>query len=264
LVSAYLDELERQVPISLLPVPVAGVQTDDRFSLAEAHSNRTAMDENLSHFLESSANMIFVPLSVSEHISPQRLFTSLAQTLVAAEQSIVVIGGGWGTLPLRERHRLMRTLESNNVGGRLLLTGALDRATEKRCLSRARVVFTASLPAESLELARIIRDALEASALLVMSQNQASNDPLAWRNGENALICSETASATNLTEESSHAPAQEWSETLLKALHSNELVEHIRHHLPEFSRIEAIDQPGNVVSRIYSNVLNHRRSGPRR
>jgi len=213
--------------------------------------------------LESSPNMIFVPMNVSEHISPEKLFSSLARTLVAAEQSIVVIGGGWGTLPSRERHRLMRVIQDSNVGGRLLLTGALDQSTEKLCLARAQVVFTASLPAESLALARIVRDALEASALLVLSQNQASVDPLAWRNGENALICSEPISLTNIADGTSHEADDGWSNTLLKALHSSELVERIRRRLPEFSRAEAVDQPGNVVSRIYSNVLNHRRAGPR-
>ena len=236
LIEGFSGALKKAPPVFVLPVSSAHSSSDaeDAFSTASA-------PEPLLEFLDRGHDFIFVPGHLHEHTELDLVFSELITVLKENLTAHVVFGGGWGPTPMRERHAMMRRLAAAGVDHRVVLAGSLRPETEKVCLARARAVFTASLPAESLDLARLLREALEASAVLVMSERQANIDPLAWRDGENALIAS--------------ALPGEWSRRLLNALHSPDLSARIRQRLPEFTRLEAVDLPGNVMSRIYTQVL---------
>jgi hypothetical protein len=200
--------------------------------------------EALAAFLASSQELIFVPGDVSDHVSSAQLFEELGHVLKKKPESSVIIGGGWGTTPPHVRHRLMRKQNDLGVGGRMLITGQLSTDLERHCLKHAKAVMMASLPAESLGAARILREALESCSLLIMGAEQVKADPLTWKHGENALI---------IPELKGHA-----GQMLIFALSKNESIDRIRTGLPEFSRREVIDQPGNVMSRIYAKLIESR------
>lgn len=220
----------------LTTLPISSARSDLAFD------DGGPMPEALQSLLDSGRQVIFVAGDISEHREPRQLFLALSSCLRSDPRAVVVFGGGWGRLPPRIRHELMRLFEGAGVGARVLIAGPLDPASERAYLSRARVVFLASLALESLGLTRILRQSLGVSAPLMMSRSQAKADPLNWRHGENALIIDDSAA--------------DWTTALESVLHSDDLLEKIRSQLPEFSRLEALDLPGNVVSRIYAEVIS--------
>lgn len=233
LIGQYAMGLGRTPHVSILPVPAT--------ALLNA-AVEPSWPEALMNF--SAADWIFVPGDVSEHRDIEQLFKEFAIVLRELPDLAIVFGGGWGRIPRRQRHALMRIFGDN--GARVLLTGPLAIEQERMCLSRARLTFTASLPAESLQLARILREALEVTAPLVLSEDQSIIDSLSWRHGENALVAGSNSG--------------DWSKALIDSLRSPEVIESIRSRLPEFTRAEAVDQPGNVMSRIYAHILQSRRA----
>lgn len=235
------------LPISIGARHIRSVSSNSALQTLDAGA---ALSEAVGVFLSAAidADMIFVPGDISEHGDAEALFETLAGALAEHANALVLFGGGWGRIPHRRRHRLMRVLDAAGVGARVLLTGPIDADTERICLARARVVFLASLARESLGLARILRQALDASAPLIMSRSQADTDALNWRHDENSL----------LVEAEPGLRALSWITALDRALKSPHLVEHIRAGLPEFTRAEAVDHPGNVVSRVYAQILSNR------
>lgn len=232
----------RKPQLITLPITTASPAGD--------HVDPSLMSETLRVFLDSSHEVIFVPGEISEHRETEALFHVLTAGLITDPRSVVVFGGGWGRIPPHERHELMRIFESAHAGARILVTGPLDAVTERLCLARARVVFLASLAVESLGLTRILRQALGVGAPMIMSVSQAKSDALNWQDEENALIVSD-----------SHF---EWTEILKRVLLSDEMIDRIRSQLPEFTRVEALDLPGNAISRIYAEILSSPySSGPR-
>jgi glycosyltransferase involved in cell wall biosynthesis len=235
LIGKYVASVGRSPRISVLPVP------------GRAFSQQLNRPDTLTRVVESGDPWIFVPGDLSEHRELELLFREFARALYEKTDLNLVIGGGWGgtKIPSRERHSLMRIFDEFSVGNRVVLTGPQSFETERWCLMKATFSFTASLPSETLGLQRVLREALEVAAPLMMSDEQAHLDALSWEHGENALIVSREPGV--------------WSKAILKALHDPSHLERIRLRLPEFSRAEAIDQPGNVMSRIYASILDERR-----
>ncbi len=234
--------LSRSPKIIVLPVPSAGVKTHDENSETPALSE--LLPDALENFLETNDSIIFVAGDIGDHREPAKLFSAVAEVLSKFPHSRVVFGGGWGRIPSKARPILMRIFEEADLGARVFITGPLTANNERRCLARARLAFTVSLPPESLSLARILREALEVSTPLLMSEEQARIDALGWRHAENALFTTSTPEG--------------WSKSLADALASDELIRSIRSRLPEFTRSEAVDQPGNVMSRVYTSLLEAR------
>ena len=242
LIEGFFAKLSRTPRVALLPVPAtARPESGGALELGAPGS------ELLREFLGLHEDLIFVPGDISSHRDPARLFAVLAEVLESRPRSAVLIGGGWGKTPLRARHELMREFDSRGFGSRVLLTGPISDREERACLARAKLVFTASLPIESLWLARVLRDALEASTLPVMTREQAQADALSWSHCENSWIVSSEPS--------------DWSRALIEVLSDSRKIDLLRARLPEFSRLEVMDQPVNVVSRLYSSLLQGRASG---
>jgi hypothetical protein len=238
---------KQSMEVALLPVPAVGVREFAAGLGSDAGENegRDAAEAPWPSEFGAGKAIVFIPGDVSDHVEPALLFAELGRVLRQNSEAAVAFGGGWGSIWPRERHRLLRAL-GNEAGGRFLLTGPLSEHSERRAFADARLVFTGSLPPESLGLARWLRDALEASAPIVISHEQARIDPMQWRHGENALI--------------TELHAEGWSSALLSGLSSASLLDRIRSRLPEFSRLEAVDRPGNVMSRIYARLLDRRKA----
>jgi len=230
MIKAYVEKFRHRPAMTVLPIPGTSDGPSDHPSNA------------LLSFMEQHPKTIFIPGDISELRSVADVFDALAELTHRIPGSAVVFGGGWGTLGPLKRHELMARFENRGVGSRVFISGPLAEPEERACLTRAFVVFTASLPGESLRLTQVLRNALAASALIIMSRRQAQLDSLPWRDREQAL----------LTEES----ALDWSSRLAEALSSAEIGPMIRRRLPDFARTEALDQPGNIMSRLYTRVLN--------
>lgn len=204
-------------------------------------SGEAQADSNLEQFVDDG-QVIFVPGDVGDHENIEELFSTLNSVLGKHPDSKVVFGGGWGSVHAKLRHVLLRPFAER--GSRILITGQLTPNEERLCLRKAHVVFTASLPPESMSLARIFREALKEAAPLLMTLSQSSLDGLNWRNGESALLTTDLPG--------------DWLEALTEALSPTSEIAKVRENLPEFSRIEAIDLPGNVMSRLYAELLARR------
>lgn len=234
LLEDFFTPFSRSPELTLLPVP-ASISHEEPGEIQEAGSS--------SALGESDGTLIFVPGDIDSHSDPSLLFETLAGILHARPDVTVVFAGGWGRIPQRSRHELMRVFARSDH--RVFITGRLSASDERRYLARAKIVFMASLPLESLWWARVSRMALEASALPIITNEQASFDALEWRHGENAWILDLNPNT--------------WFSSLSEALSSASLLESMCERLPEFVRAEAIDQPSNVVSRLYAHLLNYRR-----
>ena len=241
--------LQKSPLIELLPVPGFRAPEDDFGKGAEIESEPEP--EFVSSFLSRSHpnnKLIFVPGEIDEHGDLDALFSNLATALTEFPEALLIFGGGWGKIPPKRRHSLMRAFSTPELGGRVLISGYLKPATERMILNNAEVVFVASLPNESLRLSRILREALVLASVLVMGDEQAKLDSLSWQNQEHAFI------ANSVT---SHP--QNWFKALREALSNEAIVTKIRQNLPEFARLEVLDRPGNVMSRIYTQILGQKR-----
>lgn len=174
--------------------------------------------------------ILFIPGDVDEHKDLAPLLNDLMRAIPSLG---VIIGGGYGSMKSLERREFMSRLD----GSRVLLTGPLTAAGERACLEASSLVLLAGLAPSSLSLARYIRAALAAERPLVLSQEQADLDPFRWRHRENSLIAGDLRAV------------------LAEALTNESLRREIRSRLPDFARTEAVDEPGNAMSRIYAQVL---------
>lgn len=227
--------------VEILPPTSAPAMTE--FAFAGDSAAISTHGQPWSDTFASDRAVVFIPGDVGVHSDVEMLFQEMTRFLVQTPNAVVVMGGGWGRLQsTRQRHRLMKTLALQNVDNRFLLTGPLSDRLERQAFASARLIFTASLPPESLSLAKWLREGLAVGVPLVIGAQQAAHDTLQWKHGENALISSS----------GSHG----WSDTLIAGLNSASILERIRKHLPEFSRVETVDHPSNVMSRIYARIIN--------
>jgi hypothetical protein len=231
-VEAWFDDQSRasKLPKASIEIVSLPAQTPpDEFEVLPALERLPAKD------------LIFVPGDLDEQKDRDALAMTLNELLSAIPASGVIFGGGWGRLTLSERRAFMRQFEDRGNGARILLTGPLSAAGELSCLEVSRIVLLAGLPDSSLSLARHIRYALLKQRPLVLNEDQCRLDPIKWRDRENAFIVSNDARTLG--------------PTLSEALLDTESLRAIRSRLPDFARTEAVDEPGNAMSRIYAQAL---------
>ncbi len=232
LLEDFFSRFSRKPELAVLPLPAPVYQEQEDEAVS------SPLLENVKEF-SSDRELVFVPGDVGAHRDPAGLFQALAAVLEKHPKVAIVFGGSWSGVARRIRHQLLRTFEK--TGERVLFTGPLTVFEEKGCLSLAKFVFLASLPIESLSSARLTRTALEVFTLPILNSEQARLDSLNWVHGENAWITT--------------TDARDWSRSVSEALDSATLVERIRARLSEFARREAIDQPGNAITRLYARLL---------
>lgn len=245
LVSNFTAKFKRQPITEILPVPGFTLSSETTALVTDDEIIQADPAENIRSFLDQHQELIFVPGDIDLHRAPETLFETLATLLEAFPKTGILFGGGWGSIRSLKRRELMSILERRHLGSRVLLSGPLSNETELLCLRHARIVFTASLPPESLGLMRTLRGAIAVAAVPVLSPDQADLDSLPWQDRRHAFITG--------------AAPHSWGEALSDALGSSELLESIRRTLPEFARHQALDQPGNVMSRLYARLLDQKR-----
>jgi glycosyltransferase involved in cell wall biosynthesis len=214
-------------------------------SLPSSASDSNEMERDvlpgLDRLQAAAKELIFIPGDLDEQKDLETLAVVLNEILTSVPTLGVIFGGGWGRMSPQSRREFMRKFEERGNGARLLLTGPLSASGELTCLEAAKIALLAGLPDSSLSLARLIRQALQTSRPLVLSEEQCRLDPMKWRDRENAFIVSnETRS---------------WARVLSEAILDESLRREIRARLPSFARTEAVDEPGNAMSRIYAQVL---------
>lgn len=237
LLKDFFSRLPQKPELTLLPLPASFSHEQDKETLSSPLKNTLQEISKNNNY-----DLIFVPGDIEIHRAPEVLFQSLNAVLMKHLNVVFVFGGSWDGVPHRNRHNLMRIFK--NSGDRVLFTGRLSEAEERQCLTLSKFVFLASLPLESLWLARLLRSAADVSTIPILNSDQVKLDSLSWLHGENAWI-----TTTN---------PHDWSSSISNALDSIMLVEQMRARLPEFTRREAIDQPSNVINRLYARKLGTR------
>ena len=221
--------------------PVALIAPTRRRRVATEHIK--PMTPALDSYLSNAGILLLVPGDISDHVSPLKLFEFIGTTLAHHPDVRVLFAGGWGRIPVLERQALMHRFDG--VGARVLLSGPLDPEAESQVLGRASLVLTASLNRSSLTMARWNREALDAGVPLMMSDEQAELDPLAWQDRVNCFIVT-----SDLSKNAAH-----WGASLSFAITDLTALRSVRARLKDFNRSETIDQPANLMSRIYAQVL---------
>lgn len=204
--------------------------------------------EALEMFFSSHERVVFIPGDIDQQLDPPQVFDLASEILLNFEDTGIVFGGGWGRLRPRARRELMDVLESRGLGGRILITGPLESPLksqlESDLLARADAVFVAALPRESLALTQFLRAALAVGAVLVISEAQSELDPLPWQDRTHAFI--------------SRGGTPGWGSALADALLARDLGASIRSRIREFHHREALDHPGNLMSRLYTRLIDSR------
>lgn len=270
LLEEFYSKVDRKPEISILPVPTAinrydqsavkeeAIDSSDEKNGANLTDSAIRAPSALREFLETSDQVIFVPGDIDQHENLEALFAALHLVLKQNQSVRCVLGGDWASVPRPRRRSLMRKFEFDESGARILLAGFLDNVAERFCFEKASVVFIASLPPESLSLMRIIREALKCSSPLVLAPRQAELTPFSWKNREHAFITEDHLFAEQSDHPTSERDVAAWSSILTEALSSIEVLNSMRMRLPEFTRLEVSDQPGNVMSRIYARLIGNR------
>ncbi len=225
--------------VSIVALPT--VDTGDRL-------NEREVMPGLDQITSRSSKPILIPgdLDAFGRGDLDSLAILLNELFTAVPGLRVIFGGGWGRLSAHKRRSFMRLFEDHGHGAKILLTGPLSPAGEQSCLEVAKLVLLAGLPESSLSLARWIRLGLQASRPMVLSEEQCRLDPLKFRHMESAFIVTDDL--------------RQWATTLSVALTNDSLRNEVRARLPDFARTEAVDQPGNAMSRIYAQVLRSNRT----
>lgn len=203
----------------------------------------------LHRFFEEHEKIVMLPGDLSSHQDIDRLFEALIRVATGMEMTGILFAGSWGHVRLAKRKALWARVEDRGLGAKFLMTGSLSASIRGLCLRKASCLFVASLPTASLELTRMSREALRANTVLLMNSSQAAIDPLPWQDGQQAFICP--------------ADSHAWFDALQRALSDEGATTAIRQNLPEFSRLEVLDQPGNVMSRLYTGLLTRSQSKAR-
>lgn len=203
--------------------------------------------ESLKEFVTNYPKSIFLPGDIDEHRDREELFRLLSEILNGGGREDVglILGGGWGNIPLKERHQLMNSF--GDAGSRLLVTGGLNAESLRYALAHAQITLLAPLAMTSLRLAQTLSEALASGAVLAITHEQSLSTPIAWRDRENAFLIDDTDRIVEIRK------------ALAESLAATTLTETMRRRIPEFVRTEALDQPANSMSRLYSEALAAKR-----
>jgi hypothetical protein len=249
----FLEKSGHEPLTEVIPAPSLSLET----SFSE--SSEAIVDEVLSPaieaFFSSRSKAVFIPGDVDQLENPPAVFRLLRDFLLRFPDAGAMVGGGWGKLKSLTRHEYMAEFEEADIGGRLLFTGPLSAGAERQCLARASAVFLAGFPPDSLAITRLLREGLAAGAVLVISERQAELDSLPWEDRMHAFITTHgeagwgprLADALSLSE-SPHASS------------ASSLRSHFQERLGEFHRRETLDHPGNLMSRLYTRLLEMKNS----
>lgn len=230
-VAAWFTDKTRQPAIEVVPLPAP----------ESAVSNEREVLPGLDQLRSLAADLILIPGDLDHQRDLDAVAIALDEILSLNPTCGVVIGGGWGSVSIQRRRAFLRTLEDRGHGPRILLTGPLTPAGERTCLQAAALVLLAGLNASSLPQSRWIRLSLQNSRPLILSETQCRLDPLTWRHLENSFVVPDDP--------------RSWAPVVAAAVTNPGLLAEVRKRLPEFARSEAVDHPGNSVSRIYAQVL---------
>ena len=231
-------KLSNKLPqIEIVPLPTG--ETTDSNNEIEPMPALDALESRCK-------SIVLIPADLSDQKDYVGLVKMLNECLKHLPELGIVFGGGWGHLSIIERRALMREFEDSGHGARVLFTGPLSAAQEQACLAAAKVVFLAALTESALSLARWIRQSLQAARPLILRDEQCRLDPLNWQDRVNAYIVPSETSG--------------WGLRLAESILDSDLRAQIQRSLPDFTRSEAVDQPGNSMSRIYAQVLRTPRS----
>jgi glycosyltransferase involved in cell wall biosynthesis len=205
-----------------------------------------ALNETLplewTEFFARRRPWFFVPGQMDEHSDLDHLFDLISAVLSARPQTGVVFGGSWGSHPVPLRHKWMRRLREAELDHRILWTGPLDQGQLQNLLAQADLVMLPTLQRETLAFTRVLRLALQMRSVLLLSKDQSRLDPLPWKDGTHARLTS--------------ANLQETAQAAIELLDSPETAIRMRAALGDFSQREVVDQPGNVMSRLYAQALS--------
>lgn len=251
LLKGHFAKSKRAPLIEVIPAPSSLAQfahADQPFApdaeSTPAHARPAVSDaaaEALEMFFSSHERVVLIPGDIDQQLDPAQVFDLASEILLTFEDTGIVFGGGWGRLRPRARRELMDMLETRGLGGRILITGPLESEVESNLLSRADAVFVAALPRESLALTQLLRAALAVGAVLVISEAQSELDPLPWQDRTHAYI--------------SRGGTPGWGSALADALLARDLSASIRSRIREFHHREALDHPGNLMSRLYTRLI---------
>ena len=201
----------------------------------------------LERFLHNHRDFIFLPGDLDLHEDLEKLLPLFVRILQRFESSALIFGGGWGSIGSMRRRSLMSSIEESGVGARVFITGPLDASAELRCFSACRYASFVSLPDGTLAFTQALQRGLLGEAVLVLNKTQAERDALPWKHGENAMIASNQI--------------QDWEPLFVELLTSDEKLTAIHLALKDFAREQTLDQPGNIMSRWYNEILMPRELG---
>lgn len=235
-VARWLSETAKSEAV-IPKIEIVALPTVDPVQLT---TEREVMN-GLEALQETSKKLILIPGELDEQRDLDQLAILLNELMSAISDLGVIFGGGWGHVTLNQRRNFIRMFEDRGHGSRFLLTGPLSPSAEQTCLEASTVVLLAGLPDSSLPLARWIRLTLQASRPLILSEEQCRLDPLRFQHRENSFIVPDDP--------------RQWGISISESVVDDKLRREIRSRLPEFARTEAVDQPGNAMSRIYAQVL---------
>ncbi len=204
----------------------------------------TQFADNQADFLNAHDKYVLIPGSLDKHENPEFLFAFLSQILSIDPRVGVIFGGGWGRIPPRLRKRYLASLADLQLDSQVLIAGELLPEQERGLISGATFVFIATLHTEDLYYTYLVRQALKQRALILMSTSQAAQDTLPLEHERHAVIS--PLAITDLS--------RAWRQALTNAV----LRQEISAQLSEFSRLEVIDHPGNIMSRLYVQGLSQK------
>jgi hypothetical protein len=227
----------RRPLVEIVPIPIAAWSHEPGSAEIEVDPAAPDSDIALEGLRTSSENLIVVPGPLDQHFDPVFTLELVARCLLDQPQAQAVLLGGWATVPMRLRHAAERKWHEAGVGSRAALTGPLAEEEETLWIHRATCVLIAPFDETRLSFTRVLRASQRASAALVLSNEQARLDPIAWRDSENALVRPRTK--------------LDLAEAVRRLLRDSELRARLQDNIEEFSRAGVVDHPGNIISRLY-------------
>ncbi len=204
-------------------------------------SNAMTETSPLETFIACHHDFCFVPGELDLHSDLENALKLFSRLLNRFEKTALLLGGGWGSIGSIRRRTLMRIIEDSNIGARVFISGPMSASDELLAFRACRFASFLSLPDGTLAFTQSLQRGLLSEAVFVLNQSQVDRDALPWRDGETAIICS--------------THYGDWEATFTRLLESDSALLRIRNGLKDFAREQTLDQPGNIMSRWYQELL---------